>query len=167
MAEKRGDAMAGDEQGDAVSKRSTIDVLANRMMLGDALEMVRMMYGRYELLAHWLQGEFHHDLLLRLPQTEKRALPGDFLLIATNCNGGIKEVMCFAEEPERWALWHHRCPDNPEFGGILPTILAIARTVHWFNPCQLLEPETRSELRADKRRRQRGGGWRSIYDLED
>ena len=157
----------GDDSTPFEQGESTIEFLANRMLLGEALEMVRRMYGCYELLAHWLQGEFHHDLPLRLPKKEKQVLPGDYLVIATNCNGGIKEVLCFEDAPERWALWHHRCPENPEFEGVLPKILAMARTIHWFNPCQLLEPDARSEIREEQRRRQRGGGWRSIHDFED
>ncbi len=37
--------------------------------------------------------------------------------------------------------------------------MARVRTPHWFDPCELLTPDTRSELRPEFRRRQRGGGW--------
>ncbi len=117
------------------NQNSTVAFLAERIILGEALNMLRMMYGAYELLEHWLQGEFHHDLLIKIPDTQT-SLPGNYLVIATKCNGGIKEVLCFDEQPERWALWHHRCPKNPEFSGTLPTILERARTLHWFNPCE-------------------------------
>jgi hypothetical protein len=37
--------------------------------------------------------------------------------------------------------------------------LSEARTVHWFEPCALLGPDARSELRPEFRERQEGGGW--------
>jgi hypothetical protein len=110
-----------------------------------------------ELLEHWTQGEFHHDVVLRV--RERGELPAGVLVIATNCNGGVKEVMAFDEVPDRWALWHHRCPGNAEFEGELPEIRARVVTEHWFDPCELLVDDARSELRAEFRVRQRGGGW--------
>jgi hypothetical protein len=59
----------------------------------------------------------------------------------------------------RLALWHARCPDDPEFAGTLPDPLAAARTSHWFDPCELLLPNARSELLEQFRERQCGGGW--------
>lgn len=143
-----------------------LDKLAARVILGDALHMIHDRFGPYELLDHWLQGEFHHDLVLKIPGAGGE-LPGEYLVIATNCNGGIKEVLCVQEAPERWALWHHRCPDNPEFCGEMPEVLARAVTEHWFNPCMLLVDDARSEIKASHRRRQRGGGWRMRHDPED
>ena len=67
--------------------------------------------------------------------------------------------LVFATVPTRGALWHYRCPDNDEFSGRLPPLLAAARTVHWFDPCELLKPDARSEYREDARERQPGGGW--------
>jgi hypothetical protein len=62
--------------------------------------------------------------------------------------------------PERDALWHLRCPNNTEFAaGRSPSIIATARTEHWFDPCALLGPEARSEYREEFRERQAGGGW--------
>ena len=86
-------------------------------------------------------------------------LPGEVLVVATNCNGGVKEVICFDRAPERYALWHARCPDNPEFEGELGPVLGQARTLHWFDPCELLAEHARSELKATCRQRQRGGGF--------
>ena len=43
--------------------------------------------------------------------------------------------------------------------GALPAILGTSRTHHWFEPCELLTEEARSELRPEFRKRQRGGGW--------
>jgi hypothetical protein len=80
-------------------------------------------------------------------------------VIATNCNGGVKELLCLESVPARGALWHRRCPESPEFSGDLPPVLASVRTVHWFDPCQLLEPDARSEYKEEARRRQPGGGW--------
>jgi hypothetical protein len=79
--------------------------------------------------------------------------------VATNCNGGVKEVVYFAGIPDRAALWHDRCPDSPEFTGQLPPKLDSARTVHWFDPCDLLRPDARSEYQPEFRERQPAGGW--------
>jgi hypothetical protein len=134
-----------------------VEKLASELALGALLEKLRREFGGYELVAHWKQGEFHHDVVVR--PTDPRGLPGTVLVVATNCNGGIKEVLCFDEVPDRWALWRHRCPDNPEFTGALPLIRACVHTAHWFDPCELLRPDARSELAAGFRRRARGGGW--------
>jgi hypothetical protein len=34
----------------------------------------------------------------------------------------VKEVLAFSDVPDRRALWHHRRPDIPEFGGKLGPI---------------------------------------------
>ncbi|MBH23181.1 MAG: hypothetical protein CMH57_01725 [Myxococcales bacterium] len=130
---------------------------ADAMLLGPLLDRVQARAGGYRLLEHWTQGEFHHDVVLRVE--EPGELPGSVLVVSTNCNGGVKEVLCFAEVPERWALWHARCPDVPEFSGELTPLLGQARTRHWFEPCELLAEDARSELRPEYRERQRGGGW--------
>ncbi|WP_437668555.1 hypothetical protein [Sorangium sp. So ce131] len=135
----------------------TVQQLAGELMLGSLLERLASQHGGYDLLDHWQQGEFHHDVVLRV--REPGELPGDVLVVATNCNGGVKEVLVFANVPERWALWHDRCPDNPEFEGQVEPILARATTHHWFDPCALLLPDARSELRPEFRARERGGGW--------
>ncbi|MDF3070450.1 MAG: uncharacterized protein K0R38_6051 [Polyangiaceae bacterium] len=127
-------------------------------MLGALLEDVRHLFGAYELLDHWQQGEFHHDVVLRIPGARER-LGAEVLVVATNCNGGVKEVLAFAQVPSRHALWHHRCPANEDFSGELPTLLGVAVTEHWFDPCELLTMEARSEYRAEFRERQCGGGW--------
>lgn len=137
-----------------------ITELANHLALGSLLHALNRAYGGYDLVAHWKQGEFHHDLVLRL--REARALPAAILVVATNCNGGVKEVLCFDRVPERFALWHARCPENPEFEGRLVPPLAAARTVHWFDPCALLAADARSELKPQYRRRQRGGGYEPL-----
>jgi hypothetical protein len=127
--------------------QSMVEELAKTMALGALLEKL----GSYELVDHWPQGEFHHDVVVRAG--------GRVLVVATNCNGGVKEVLAFDEVPDRWALWHHRCPANPEFTGELPPIRARAVTEHWFDPCALLADDARSELAPEHRRRMRGGGW--------
>lgn len=132
--------------------------LADQLTLGGLLAEARRLAGRYELLDHWQQGEFHHDTLIRVDHV-KCGIPGPILVVATNCNGGVKEVLCFAEPPDRYALWHRRCPSNAEFSGELPPVLDASTTVHWFDPCNLLTDEARSELREEFRERQVGGGW--------
>ena len=136
----------------------TVQRLADTLVLGSLLEDVQRRFGGYELLDHWKQGEFHHDVVVRVPEPG-RDLPGHFLIIATNCNGGVKEVLCFDDLPDRWALWHWRCPQIGEFSGSLPPMLVRAMTPHWFDPCDLLAPDARSELKANHRQRQQGGGW--------
>lgn len=148
------------------NQNTFIDQLAAEMLLGPLMERVLSDCGPYTWIDHWKQGEFHHDIILKLTEPCPK-LPGQVLVVATNCNGGIKEVLCFQEIPDRWALWHHRCPDNAEFSGDLPEIFAQSRTIHWFDPCELLTPDARSELIPACRRRQRGGGWRSISESED
>jgi hypothetical protein len=139
--------------------RSPIDALAQTMDLGSLLAEATRKYGAYDLVAHWTQGEFHHDVVLRLPHAALQEVPGRVLVVATNCNGGVKEVLCFEEVPDRWALWHHRCPAVADFSGELAPALARSVTEHWFDPCELLGAEARSELRPEHRRRQKGGGW--------
>lgn len=140
-----------------------LEELAGAMVLGALLDRVREKWGTYELLDHWKQGEFHHDIVLRIPDSQAQ-LPGEILVVATNCNGGVKELLCFSEVPDRYALWCRRCPDNPEFSGTVPTVLGESRTSHWFDPCVLLEDEARSELKAEFRTRQQGGGWEPRTD---
>ncbi len=137
-----------------------VEALAAALDLGAVLELLQRRYGGYELVAHWQQGEFHHDVVVRV--AERRDLPGAVLVVSTNCNGGVKEVCCFADPPERDALWHARCPEVPDFAGEAPPLLAQARTLHWFDPCELLTLDARSELREEFRQRQRGGGWQPL-----
>jgi hypothetical protein len=132
--------------------------LADTLVLGALLEEVRVRFGRYELLAHWQQGEFHHDVVVRVARGDCDP-PAQILIVATNCNGGVKEILAFDAVPSRGALWHWRCPNASEFFGDLPPILARATTQHWFDPCDLLAPDARSELRQEYRERQEGGGW--------
>ncbi|HKU41891.1 MAG TPA: hypothetical protein VJR89_27225 [Polyangiales bacterium] len=133
--------------------------LADQLTLGGLLEELRRLAGKYELIDHWQQGEFHHDTVLRV-NAERADVPGPILVVATNCNGGVKEVLCFDAVPNRLALWRARCPDNPEFAaGEHLEPLASSRTLHWFDPCDLLKPDARSEYREEFRERQHGGGW--------
>src|SRR6478752_3533395 len=103
---------------------ATLQELADTLVLGALLEELRRLYGSYELVDHWKQGEFHHDVVVRLRS-------GSVLVVATNCNGGVKEVLAFDVVPDRWALWHRRCPDNVDFAArataALPALLAEAR----------------------------------------
>jgi hypothetical protein len=139
-----------------------VQELARHLVLGALLDDLSKRYGGYELMAHWTQGEFHHDVVVQLPQTAAVELPGRVLVIATNCNGGVKEVLCFSELPHRLALWHQRCPTVPDFSGELPPILERVTTEHWFDPCELLTVDARSELRPEFRKRQTGGGWEAV-----
>jgi hypothetical protein len=66
--------------------------LADELVLGALLERVRFRWDSFELVDHWQQGEFHHDTVLRVRRSAE--LPGSILVVATNCNGGVKEVLC-------------------------------------------------------------------------
>lgn len=138
--------------------------LASTLSLKGVLDGLRP-FG-WEHVDHWQQGEFHHDVVLRVKQRPPQ-LPGDVLVVSTNCNGGVKEVLCLDEVPDRWGLWHYRCPDNPEFIGPAPAVRGFARTLHWFHPCDLLKAGTRSEYREEYRRRQRGGGYVCVDSTEE
>ncbi len=142
----------------------TIERLAGTKGLGALLDMLRARDTLYEILAHWKQGEFHHDLVLKV---DDETLPGVFLVVSTNCNGGVKAVKSFSTMPSRGGLWARRCPDNTDFEGQLPPLLAEARTEHYFNPCRLLVPSARSEIIATQRKRQHGGGWLPIDVADD
>lgn len=130
--------------------------LADTLSLKGVLDGLKP-YG-WEHVDHWMQGEFHHDVVVRIRDRPSQ-VPGSVFVVSTNCNGGVKEVACMADVPDRWGLWHQRCPDNPEFAGPAPQVLATARTRHWFDPCDLLKPGTRSEYLPEFRRKQKGGGF--------
>src|SRR3954468_9778059 len=119
-----------------------VEKVAPKPVLGAVLEFVRQNWGSYDLRVTHQQGEFHHDVLVKVPNAKPR-LPGRYLVISTNCNGGVKEVLCFDEPVDPAALWHFRCPENTEFSGTLPSVLASARTEHWFDPCELLAANAR------------------------
>jgi hypothetical protein len=129
--------------------------------LGELLDALRAAHGGYSMVAHWKQGEFHHDIVVR--PNDPRGLPGSVLVVSTNCNGGVKEVVAFDRVPDRDALWHERCPHAGFEARELPPILARERTLHFFDPCELLGTDARSELKPEHRRRQRGGGWEPTF----
>ena len=135
----------------------SLDAWIRHLTLGELLAALRDAGGGYDLVAHRTQGEFHHDVVLRVAS---QPLPAPVLVATTNCNGGLKELLALDDVPSHDALWHARCPDNAEFAAEpLPAVRGRARTVHWFDPCELLAPDARSELKPEHRRRQRGGGW--------
>jgi hypothetical protein len=97
---------------------ATIADLARTRELGALLSVVSERYVTYDLLAHWKQGEFHHDVVVQLPELSLRDLPGRVLVVATNCNGGVKEVLCL-----------RRCPTGGRSGIIdVPTSLTSPET---------------------------------------
>ncbi|MBS2021707.1 MAG: hypothetical protein JST92_04815 [Deltaproteobacteria bacterium] len=136
----------------------SLESLAKQTLLGPLLEALTREYGGYRLLDHWQQGEFHHDLVVQV--TDTKDLPGPVLVASTNCNAGLKELLCFAAPPTKGALWHARCPANPAFMGDLPPLLGSVKTSQWFDPCEVLSETSRSEIRAEFRERDEGGGWR-------
>ena len=137
--------------------------LTPRTELASLLAILRQRHGGYQVVAHWTQGEFHHDVVLQVGSPGPD-IPGPILVLGTNCNGGIKEVFCFDEVPDRWALWHFRCPENPEFEGQLPELLGATRTKIWYDLCSLLGDDGPSELKPGFRERMRGGGWCAVHE---
>lgn len=137
----------------------TLQIIANELSLDRVMQMLKRLFGKFDLFAHWTQGEFHHDLVFVLPE-DQVAFDGHVLVVSTNCSG-VKDVLNFDSVPERYALWNYRCPENAEFTGQVEP-LGFARTEHWFEPCELLVADARSELKAEYRRRQRGGGWEKL-----
>lgn len=72
-----------------VAENELVRSLADTRMLGVLLDQLRDRFGGFELLHHHQQGEFHHDVMVRVPGSTSD-LPGEFLVVATNCNGGVK-----------------------------------------------------------------------------
>ncbi len=138
-----------------MNMQTLVSALADTMSLSSLLEELRARAHVFAIRDHWKQGEFHHDTVIRLGDGPEERI----LIVATNCNGGVKEVLAFGEMPERYALWRWRCPHIDDFSGELPPVLARAVTSHWFDPCALLTEDARSELRPEHRVRQKGGGW--------
>jgi len=141
-----------------------VAAIAQPGILGGALDHLLQTHGPYKLLDHWKQGEFHHDVVVEVAPLADA--PGAIVVIATNCNGGVKEVLAFDVVPDRYALWNARCPDNAEFEGELPPLKAGVRTWRHFDPCLLLVDDARSEIKPEHRVRMRGGGWRMKDDGE-
>ena len=133
-----------------------LDELAGELLLHGSLRLLTAWGYRHHV--HWQQGEFHHDHVF---VAERDGAPlGPVVVVATNCNGGVKEVLCMPAPPDRWGLWAYRVPGNPEFDPTrVPEVTREVHTVHWFDPAELLVDDARSELRPEFRRRQRGGGW--------
>lgn len=119
--------------------------------LANALQLVEESWGEYVIDEHWTQGEFHHDVVI--------SITDQFLIISTNCNGGVKDVLLLNEKPSQEQLWHWRCPGNPEFSGEPMHIVEHIKTEAWHDPCGVLAPDARSELKPEFRKRQKGGGW--------
>src|SRR3989338_7732121 len=113
---------------------SLVKRLAAHLALGDLLTDLHTNISASIPVAVWKQSCSHSDVVLQLK--DARDFPGPVLVIAIDCNGGVKEVLCFPEVPDRWALWHWRCPSNPEFDGDIPPLLEYARTEHWFDPAR-------------------------------
>ncbi len=136
--------------------------LADRLVLGDLLTELHQMIGPSRPIAVWKQSCSHSDVVVQLDH--RKELPGSVLVIAIDCDRGVKEVLCFDEIPDRWALWHWRCPTNPEFEGEIPPLLDYEKTQHWFDPNEICDDDSYCELRPEFRQRQRGGGFVQIGD---
>jgi hypothetical protein len=134
---------------------SYLHTLGESLVLGDLLGKLVKRFGAFELVTHWTQGEFHHDVVLRLSGERGDAPP--ILVVSTNCNGGVKELLAFDVLPSRAALWNYRLGDASAASiGLRESV----RTLHWFDPRELLGENARSELKPEYRARQSGGGWK-------
>lgn len=141
---------------------SLVKRLAQNLALGDLLMDLHRTIGPSRPIAVWKQSCSHSDVVIQLD--DRKQLPGSVLVIAIDCNGGVKEVLCFDVVPDRWALWHWRCPTNPEFEGDIPPLLAYEKTQHWFDPNEIVDDNSYCELKPEFRQRQRGGGFVQIGD---
>ncbi len=135
--------------------------LTRSLVLGDLLAELIRRFGGFELLEHWTQGEFHHDVVLRLPAGALAKTPR-VLVVATNCNGGVKELLAFDDVPSRRALWDYRVGTS---SAAAIRLRDSARTLHWFDPRELLGENARSEIKREFRQRQEGGGWQLRPDV--
>ena len=134
---------------------SYLHTLGESLVLGDLLDKLVKRFGAFELVTHWTQGEFHHDVVLRLGEDRDAEPP--ILIVSTNCNGGVKELLAFDVLPSREALWNYRLGDASAASiGLRESV----QTLHWFDPRELLGENARSELKPEYRRRQSGGGWK-------
>lgn len=120
-----------------------INSLAQELLLGHLLQRLQDEFSDFELIAHWTKGEYHHDIVVRLG--DHRDLPGPVLVVSTNCNGGVKEVLCFSDPPSQEELWDLR-DENLETDE-LPVVLAAARTIHWVDPISLIRRPTMVDMR--------------------
>ena len=128
-----------------------LDQFKEACSLSGAMTIVEGQWANYKVCGHWTQGEFHHDVVIDIDS--------HCLIISTNCNGGVKEVLLLEEMPSQEQLWHWRCPENPDFSGKPLKLVAQVKTEAWHDPCEVLVPDARSELKPEFRRRQKGGGW--------
>jgi hypothetical protein len=135
--------------------------LTRSLVLGDLLAELIRLHGGFELVEHWTQGEFHHDVVLRLPPGAL-ASGSSVLVVATNCNGGVKELLAFDDVPSRRALWDYRVGTS---SAEAIQLRGSARTLHWFDPRELLGDNARSEIKREYRQRQEGGGWQLRPDV--
>jgi hypothetical protein len=135
--------------------------LTRSLVLGDLLAELIRLHGGFELVEHWTQGEFHHDVVLRLPPGALAAA-ASVLVVATNCNGGVKELLAFDDVPSRRALWDYRVGTS---SAAAIQLRGSARTLHWFDPRELLGDNARSEIKREYRQRQEGGGWQLRPDV--
>ncbi len=120
-----------------------IDSLAQELLLGHLLQRLQDEFSDFELLAHWTKGEYHHDIVVKLG--DQKSLPGPVLVVSANCNGGIKELLCFDTAPSEEELWTLR--DENLATDELPAVLAAAKTIHWVDPIGLVRRPTMADMR--------------------
>ena len=71
--------------------------MANALSTGALFDLLKNECGGFDFLHHWQQGEFHQDLVLSVK--EQHGLPGPILVVSTNSNAGVKEVLCLDQVP--------------------------------------------------------------------
>ena len=52
-----------------------LQTLSQQLGLGSLLSELTSRTGGYDLVDHWQQGEFHHDVVLRLPHKADEPAP--------------------------------------------------------------------------------------------
>jgi len=102
--------------------RSLPGLVADALSLHEALAVLETHAPDHRLLEVWRDGEYHYDLVF--------AVSDFFLVVAANCNGGVKEALLLDARPGRDLI---RCVrrDGPLRA---LTVLSHERTVHFVPP---------------------------------
>ncbi|MFN3199777.1 MAG: hypothetical protein ACE366_15345 [Bradymonadia bacterium] len=119
--------------------QTLLNQLARRPSLKAILKALSTHCGHEaRLVAHWQQGHLHHDMVFHVTPPHP-GLPSDILVVSTDDRGMVKEMMSLASMPKRQALWHARCPNDPDFDGDLPQVLDEVKTMHWVDPKRIID----------------------------
>ena len=77
---------------------TSVGGLARQLVLGVLLEDLTARYGGYELVAHWTQGEFHHDVVCVSPKAPPPTSQG----ACSSSPRTATAALTFASSPALW-----------------------------------------------------------------